>query len=61
MGDDKCKTGVGQAGRELASALLEGLLKVGEGAEDAAEQKTFPFLVVGCIQLFLSLSNAQVS
>ncbi|BDA45698.1 Nipped-B-like protein [Coccomyxa sp. Obi] len=33
------------AGRELARALLEGLLNVGEGGGDAEEQKTFPYLV----------------
>ncbi|CAL8470720.1 g10262 [Coccomyxa elongata] len=33
------------AGRELARALLEGLLNVGEGVGDGDEQKTFPYLV----------------
>ena len=42
-----------QAGRELARALLEGLLNVGEGGGDAQEQKTFPYLVVGCSTLYL--------
>lgn len=54
----------GQAGRELARALLEGLLNVGEGGADAEEQKTFPYLVVGSSTLdlhtfshFLSLNQ----
>ncbi len=44
----------GQAGRELARALLEGLLNVGEGVGDGDEQNTFPYLVVGYLAVDLN-------